>query len=396
MKGSINIPAVKQLTLLALLVAGLSSCGSDNAKETKKKPSAISTENQDEITLTPQRIKVMGIQLGEAHTRSVSEEIKVNGRVDLPPGNRATISLPLAGKIGQVKVLPGQAVRKGELLATMESFEFIQIQQDYLQNSSQLTFLEKELERQRTLNRENVGARKNFEQAEANYRSTKAMVQSLAAKLRMLGVPPESISNEGVHSTLRIKSPINGYISATNVNLGKEVGAGEVLFEAIDKQHLHIELTVFEQDAPKIRKGQEVTVQPEKGGSPFLASVYLVGKILEGDSRTLNVHAHLKDEAKERELVPGAYVDATIRTGTHSAITVPEKAFVRKGAIGFVYVKKGTDTFHRIQVQPGITTPDKQVEITSATDLTGQQLVTEGAYLLDAEFSKKADQEEEP
>ena len=247
---------MKNISLICCLLLTLASCQKESEPDDSAATASVAAADStsiNEITLTEPQFKAIGVQLGTVKTETVSTEIKVNGRVDLPPENRASVSLPVSGKIRYVKALPGQAVRKGELLATLESFDFIQLQQDYLQNTSQLTFLEKELERQRTLSAENVGARKNYEQAQANYGSTKALTQSLAAKLRLLGLSTESLLKNGITSAARIVSPVNGFITLANINLGKEVAAGQELLEIIDKSHMHIELNIFEQDAAAIQ-----------------------------------------------------------------------------------------------------------------------------------------------
>ncbi len=388
---------MKNIALICCLLVAISSC----QKESKPDESAANSDagvsdstSINYITLTDAQYKAIGVQLGTVKTETVSTEIKVNGRVDLPPENRATVSLPVSGKIRYVKALPGQAVRKGELLATLESFEFIQLQQDYLQNTSQLTFLEKELERQRTLNAENVGARKNYEQAQANYESTKALTQSLTAKLRLLGLSTESLTKNGITSAARIVSPVNGFITVANINLGKEVAAGQELLEIIDKSHMHIELNVFEQDAAAIRKGQSVRIlQPNT--PPLEAYVYLVGRMFEGDARTLNIHAHVKDEKREGELIPGAYVNAYIRTGDRQAITIPPDALVRKGEHGFIYIQKKKYEFRRIPVQIGATTDSGDIEVRTPVDLRDKKLVVKGTYLIDAELAKRSEPEEE-
>ena len=374
----------------------LASCKKDKGSEDTATPSgAVASDSAsiNYLTLTDAQYKAIGVELGTVTSETVSTEIKVNGRVDLPPENRATVSLPISGKIRYVKALPGQAVRKGELLATLESFEFIQLQQDYLQNSSQLTFLEKELERQRTLNTENVGARKNYEQAQANYDATKALIQSLAAKLRILGLSTESLTRNGITSAARIVSPVSGFITVTNINLGKEVAAGQELLEVIDKTHMHIELNVFEQDAAAIRKGQSVRIL-QQNTPPLEAYVYLVGRMFEGDARTLNIHAHVKDERREGELIPGAYVNAYIRTGDRQAVTVPPNALVRKGEHGFIYIQEKNHEFRRIPVEIGATSDSGNTEIKTSENLADKQLVVKGTYLIDAELAKRSEPEE--
>ncbi|GHB85063.1 efflux RND transporter periplasmic adaptor subunit [Persicitalea jodogahamensis] len=386
----------KSVLIGLLAAAWLFSCQTGSQPSDEEVAAKTSTPDSiavNEITLTESQYRAIGVQLGSVQNETVSSEVKANGRVDLPPENRATVSLPIGGKIRYVNTLPGQRVRKGELLATLESFDFIQLQQDYLQNSSQLTFLGKELERQKTLSGENVGARKNYEKAQADYDATQALTQSLAAKMKLLGLSVGSLEKNGIAPTARIVSPVNGYITIANINLGKQVAPGEELLEIIDKSHMHIELNVFEQEAALIKKGQEVRIIPASG-APMQAYVHLVGRMLEGESRSLNIHAHVRDEKREQELIPGEYVSAYIRTGSRTALTVPPDALVRKGANGFIYIEKNSREFHRIPVEIGDTAESGSIAIKTPVELTGQKLVTKGAYLIDAEFAKRSEPEE--
>ena len=387
---------INYLLIGLLAAAGLLSCQTESQpsdEEVSAKTSTSDSITVNEITLTEPQYRAIGVQLGSVQNETVSSEVKANGRVDLPPENRASVSLPIGGKISYVNTLPGQRVRKGELLATLESFDFIQLQQDYLQNSSQLTFLGQELERQKTLSNANVGARKNYEKAQADYEATKALTQSLAAKMRLLGLPVSTLEKNGIAAAARIVSPVNGYITIANINLGKQVAAGEELLEIIDKSHMHIELNVFEQEASLIQKGQEVRIVPANG-QPMQAYVHLVGRMLEGESRSLNIHAHVRDEKRERELIPGEYVSAYIRTGSRPAMTVPPDALVRKGANGFIYIEKNSREFRRIPVEIGDTAESGNIAIKAPIGLAGQKLVTKGAYLIDAEFAKRSEPEE--
>jgi cobalt-zinc-cadmium efflux system membrane fusion protein len=372
-------------------LAGLSCETKTEEAEVEKSKTVADTSRIDQIALTPQQYQSIGIQLGVVKNENVSDEVKANGMVELPPKNHATLSLPVSGKISFIKGLPGQSVFKGELLATVESFEFIQLQQDYLQNASQLTYQEKELERQRTLSAENVGARKNFELAQANQRSTRALLQSLEAKLKILGLSVETLNKKGITPAVRVVSSVNGYITAADVNMGKEVAAGQPIFEVADKSDMHIALAVFEQDAPKIKKDQTILLQFNDGADPVQGRVLIVGKVLEGENRTLTVHAHVKDRKEEAKLVPGAYVNAKIQTGVRPALMVPTAAIVRKGATGFVYIEEKPREFRRVPVAIGSAAKDDLVEIVTKKDLGNQQLVVKGAYLIDAEFAKRSE-----
>lgn len=381
---------------LGIIVGSLSfSCESPKEAPVVSENVTEKTAHVNQLVLSKKQIESIGFEFGSVKIDTVSDLVKSSGRVALPPVNLATVSLPISGKIKMLRGLPGQAVKKGEVLATLESFEFIQIQQDYLQNYSQLLFQEKEMERQKSLNTENVGARKNYEQALANYNSTRALIQSLEAKLNILGIASETVRGNGVTTSVKVLAPVNGYITNTSVNLGKEVTAGQSIFEIADKSHLHFELTIYEKDASKVREGQSVTILLNGNAKPILAQVKLVGRILEGDSRSLVVHAYALNKIDEAILVPGAYVQAQIKIGRRNAEMVPAAAVVRKGATGFVYFAGEKNEFVRLPIEIGVAKKGELVEMIRDTTIDLQRLVTKGAYQLDAEFVKRADTGEE-
>jgi cobalt-zinc-cadmium efflux system membrane fusion protein len=56
----------------------------------------------------------------------------VNGKIDVPPQNMVSISVPLGGYLKSTKLLEGMHISKGEVIAIMEDQQYIQLQQDYL------------------------------------------------------------------------------------------------------------------------------------------------------------------------------------------------------------------------------------------------------------------------
>ncbi|WP_381526035.1 efflux RND transporter periplasmic adaptor subunit [Spirosoma soli] len=373
--------------------AGKSEPAEDTTSETPENEAIrLSTS---EITLTPEQVKAMGLQLGTSLQTTVSDEVKTTGTVDVPPQYMASISPLINGVIKSVGVLPGQRIGKGATLATLQSLDYIQMQQDYLQAVSQLTYQEEELQRQKTLNAEDVGAKKKLQQAQADYSSNRALVNSLLLKLRTLGTPIEALNRGTLSPTMRIVSPVAGYVTASNVHLGQQVAITDVLFQVMDQTHKHLELNVFENDAFKIKNGQTILLNDAKlGAETVRGRVYLVGRAFEGEARTINVHGHIDNESQEARLIPGMFLSARILTGTRIATTLPEEAVVRKGQNGFVYVPTvQARTYRRIPVKLG-QSEGGRVEVipTKPTDLS--KVVVKGAYLLEAQLTKGEGEEE--
>ena len=117
---------------------------------------------ESEINLTEDQMKAIGIELGSVSYRNLKTTINVNGRLELPPQNRAQVSVLIGGIVKDIPVVEGQFVNKGQILATLENTEFIQAQQDYLAAKASLMYSKAEFERQGELQKENINATKRI------------------------------------------------------------------------------------------------------------------------------------------------------------------------------------------------------------------------------------------
>ena len=393
---------MKHILSLYLIFALFACAGrSEDAEDglagtTENTGSAAAKVSRNQITITPEQVKTMGIQLGAAAKTTVSDEVKAVGTVDVPPQYMASISPLIGGVIQSVRVLPGQRVAKGATLATLQSLDYIQMQQDYLQAVSQLTYQQEELQRQKTLVAEDVGARKRLQQAQADYGSNRALVSALALKLRTLGTSLETLNKGTLSPVMRITSPVAGFVTVSNVHLGQQVAPTDVLFDVMNQEHKHLELKVFENDAFKVKDGQTVLLNdPKLGSETVRGRVYLVGKAFQGDARTITVHGHIENESQESRLVPGMFLNARILTGTRPTTTLPEEAVVRKGQNGFIYVSTSqARTYRRVPVKIGVAESGR-LEIIPQQTVDLSRVVVKGAYLLEAEMMKGEGEEVE-
>ena len=80
---------------------------------------------------------------------NVAKSASYNGVITVPPQRQATVTLTMGGSIHSTSLLPGNHVSQGEVIATLENPEFIQLQQTYLESAAQTEYLEKEYNRQK-------------------------------------------------------------------------------------------------------------------------------------------------------------------------------------------------------------------------------------------------------
>ena len=247
-----------KLSIITLgLIISLNSCITGDGK-----PVAEATEievlPENIVELRDDQIKLAGIQTGSVEMRSVSNTLKVNGIISVAPQNQATVSMPLGGFIKSTTLLPGNAVTKGQTLAIIENQDFVDIQQNYLEAKNKLVFAEAEYKRHTDLYKDDVYSEKNVQQVTVDYKNLKALVRSLEQKLFLIGINPDQLSEDNISNQVNLVSPINGFLKAVNVNIGKYVSPTDILFEIVNSNKLFLELTLFEKDADKVASGQKI------------------------------------------------------------------------------------------------------------------------------------------
>lgn len=294
-------------------------------------------EEENSVELTASQYKNAGIAFGKVEMKNISSTLPVNGLLDVPPQNLVTVAAMMGGFVKSTNLLQGMRVKKGEVLVTIQNPDFIQIQQDYLNNKSKLLFAEQEYKRQEELAKDNIASQKTFQQVTAEYRSLKAMHEGLLEKLSILGINPSTVENGTIKSIVSIVSPISGYVTAVNINIGKYVNPQDLICEIVDTDHLHAELTVFEKDIFKVKEGQKIKFQLVNEEHKFrTATVYLINRKI-GEDRTVRVHAHLDKE--DRNLLPNTYLKAFIEITDNQTTALPDEAVVSSGGKYFIFIK---------------------------------------------------------
>ncbi len=337
-------------TLALLFIAVLfASCGS-KTEETKQEEHH--EEEESVVELTPEQVKIINLKLGKIEMKDLSGAIKVNGMLDVPPQNLVSISAPMGGFVKSTELLQGMKVSKGQAIVVMQHPDYIQMQQDFLETKSQLEYLELEYKRQQELSKDNVNSQKTLQQAKSQYESMLAKNAGLKAKLMMLGINGEKLTSQTIHNTISINSPISGYVTHVNVNIGMYVNPTDVMFKIVDTEHLHAELTVFEKDVPKIKLGQKVRFTLANETDERTATVYLIGREISED-RTVRIHCHLDKE--DLDLLPGMYLKAYVEAGTQSLPAIPNEAIVNFEGKDYVFVaEKEANHFKMLEVTKGI------------------------------------------
>ncbi|WMI67760.1 efflux RND transporter periplasmic adaptor subunit [Mangrovimonas sp. YM274] len=363
----------------------LASCNS-NKNQTVEEETVPDIGN-DTIQLSKVQFESSNMVLGTLQSLPFQQYVKTMGMIDVPPENKASISSYFEGTVKNLKLLPGEYVKRNQTLFTLENPEYVQIQQEYLEAKGQLTYLKSDYERQKTLAKEKVTSQKTFLKAESDYLVTKARFESIGKKLLLMNINPATLSLDNIRTTIAITSPIDGYVTNVNISTGAYLNPTEVAATVVNTEHLHLELNVFEKDLQKIQIGQPILFKIQNDNEAiYNAKVHIINKAVDPEKRTIGIHGHLSEEAEKIGLAPGMYAEASIVTNSVSKQALPSEAIVEMDGKNMVLVlQEKTDSgfsFLQKEVLLG-DTHDNQTEILNVQDFNGNtQFLVRGAFNL--------------
>ena len=379
-----------QYIIIVMTTVFLTGCGNtSSSRQEKTSKSEIKKDSSinDEIELTESQVKAIGLQLGKVEQKNLKSSLKVNGKLMLPPQNQAQVSMLTGGIVKNILVNEGNFVNKGQILATIQNNDIIQLQQDFLENKSQLKYLQAEYNRQKELQQENINAAKVFQQVENDLNVAKAKQKGLTTKLQLYGININTVSEGNIQSEINVVAPIGGYIHHINITMGKFADANSILFEIVDNRFLHLDLTVFEKDIHKVKVGQRILFTDANDVSHVHpAVIYSLDKAFQENQQAITAHA--KIDEKTETLLPGMYVEARIQVNDYRTSALPEEAVVSNGDDHFIFIETRSNHFKQIAVTTGAKDMG-YIEVSPLQDLPADAgIVLKGAYYLLSQMTK--------
>ncbi len=372
------------------------SCTKTTTKTAEKHEHDHHDEHEEKaiITLTKDQITQISLKTQALDTVLAGKEVLATGLVDVPPEQLASVHSVTEGFIRKMNILNGDLVQQGQILAVLEHPNYIQMQEQYLQITSELQYLSQEFERQKALQVENANAKKQFQRTEADFNIQKTKQSALASQLEYLGISPQNISPKNLQKQIFIYAPLRGYVKNVKVNLGKYVTPQDVMFELVGDGHKHIELKIPEKDALLIEKGQKVYFKsPNSTKREIEGHVFLVGKTIENMPnmpKIVFVHIHFEDESEEKDFLVGMYVQARIQITPKKHSSLPNDAIVYEGKKPFIFAEIAKLQYERIPIEIIGETPKGTAFNMSSSS---QKFVTKGANYLQAHLKAQSQED---
>ncbi|MAU15982.1 MAG: efflux transporter periplasmic adaptor subunit [Muricauda sp.] len=367
------------------LLLGLTffSCTPKGASETDKKENNVNAKDPDKIVITQQQFESGEMELGKITLQEFNTVVKANGMFAVPPQNKADVSAYFAGYVKDIDLLPGDTVKKGQVLFTIENPEYVQVQRDFLEAIGRLDYLRSDYERQKSLMADNVTSQKNYLKAESEYKVTLAQYQSLKKQLTLMNINPNTLSGDNIRSVISVLSPLSGYATAVNISKGMFLNPSDIAVTVTNTDDLHIELKIFEKDLPAVKIGQPINFRLQNNTDHvYKGKVHLVNRTIDERERTVMIHGDLLNGEDVKRFAPGMYIEGEILTTTSQYPALPSDAVVNIDNDFFALVKETDSTFSKVMIKVG-SMDNGYTQILNSNDF-GQdaEFLTKGAFNL--------------
>jgi membrane fusion protein, heavy metal efflux system len=318
------------------------------------------------------RLQVEGVQ-----RTTVQRQVEAPASVEADPARYARILPPLSGRVLQLFVRPGDAVKKGQKLLTIDAPDFVTAQTDYAKSRSVLSQSDRALVRQQDLAAHGIVGQKDIDQARTDRDSALSDLNRTKERLQLLGMDPDKTE---LGSPLIVRSPLTGKVLEVSTAPGEfRNDPNGPLMALADLSTVWVTANVQEKDIHFVHRGDPVSASFAAYPNETLrGKVLFVADVLDPDTRTAKVRVAFDNE--DGRLRPAMFATVILKTWDTSELTVPTSALVMAGDHTTVFVQLGPNTFEQRTVQTGEQQGGRTI-IKGGLQAGERVLIREGALL---------------
>lgn len=371
-----------RLIVVSLLALSLMACGSKQETQTAK------VNDPNIVDLPAEMAKgITVMKVGDAEIRDL---LRIPGSIQVDEQRMARIGAPVTGRISDIDVVLGQHVKRGQVLATVNSTELAQNQLAYIKALQQISLQSKAVERAKALLDADVIAPAELQKRESELSGAKADLIAARNQLMVLGMSQANIDKLSRSAQMDTFSNINARIAGTvisrKINLGQVVQPADELFVVADLSTVWAVAEVPEHQIDLIEKGQEVDIEiPAIYEKPIKGKLIFVGDVVNPETRTVTVRSEILNN--KQEIKPDMLVSMLVLSKPTKKLSVPAQAIVRENDKNYVFVQIAPNKYRLREVT---TDEEYQGNVAVINGLSaGETIIVEGAFHVNNERKRK-------
>jgi len=349
----------------------------DAPKKASADDAAAIQHQGNRIIVPPSSPLANRLEVEAAQVTSISRQVTAPASVEADPARYARILPPLNGRVLQLFVHPGDAVKKGDELLSLDSADFGGAQADYARTRTVLTQTEHTLVREQDLAGHGIVGQREVDQAKTDRDSALSDFNRAKDRLRQLGMDPDKTT---LGSPLIVRSPLSGKVLDILTATGEfRNDPTAPLMTVADLSDIWVTANVQEKDIHFVHRGDPaVATFAAYPTETFSGKVLFVADVLDPDTRTAKVRIAYPNT--DGRLRPAMFATVVLKTWDTKDLTVPTTALVLAGDQTTVFIQVAPNTFEQRKVSTGEQIGQRTV-IRDGVKAGEKVLVREGALL---------------
>lgn len=336
------------------------------------------------LHLTAQQIAEQGIQLATTELGQVSQVVSYPAKLMANTDRQAHVSPNFSGRVEAVQVELGQAVQKGQVLASLFVPELIDQQSNLQIAQSNLNLAQQDYAREQKLWSQGVSAKQDFQRASNAVEQAKIQIQAARSRLSAYGASPNS------RGRYNLIAPISGVISQKDIVVGENVQTATQLFIINQLDQLWLEFILPSEEFDPTLLNQEVKFKSLQTNKIYKAKIQTLNT--EADQQTGRLQVRAKVISDTTELRPNLMVNVKLnKTQSGLSLRVLKSAIqqIEQKNVIFVATQTGKQyEFNAQNVELGEVSADGQWVAIKNGLKQGQTYVAQGSFLLKSEIEK--------
>jgi cobalt-zinc-cadmium efflux system membrane fusion protein len=348
--------------------------------------SPVMAENT--IQIAQDHLNNLGVTLGRLEPAKQIPVLNAPAKVVVPSTHEYIVSASQAGLITKLNAAVGDKVKKGEVLAQLNSPDLLSMQRLYLKAVSEMQLGSLSYQRDKKLLADGVIAERRWQETHSQYNAFVSEVNEHRQLLEIAGMTDSEIDRLGkthqLSSQLNLHSPIAGIVMERMAVAGERINILAPLYRIANLDELWLELNIPHERIGSIKVGDQVLVE----NTSISAEITLLGQSVNPENQTILARAVIVPKQALGNEQSAVRVGQTINTriiksSENSTFKVPNAAIAQNEGKSFIFVRNQNG----FKVTP-ITVIGKQGEESIISgDLTGDEdIAIKGAVALKANW----------
>ncbi|HEY2038394.1 MAG TPA: efflux RND transporter periplasmic adaptor subunit [Edaphobacter sp.] len=359
-----NTIRTESLLLLALVAVPITAC--------KSSATAPAQEQQPANA---------GIETTVAHVQQSTDYLELPAHVEADPSHVVRIFPPLSGRMLGLRVLPGQEVRKGDVVAQLQSSDIAVARSDFEKAKIEVLRADRALTRGKILLDHEVLSQADFYELEAADQTAHSELERARQRIHELGFSEDNSSDE-----VALRAPISGVvldIGSAAGEMQRSLDNATPIATIANIDSVWVVGDIFERDLANLKPGREVQiVVPAYPGTTLSGRIANIGDALDPNTHTLKLRVILPNP--KHTLKTDMFATIRIPGAARDSVLLPSTAVLHEGEKTSVFVVDSAGKYVQRPVTIGRSFESgsvKSVEVLTGLH-EGEKVVTAGGALL--------------